>query len=280
MLTVNKYTGKGIGVAVLDTGIFPHIDFDNRIVYFQDFVQKKSEPYDDNGHGTHVCGIIAGSGRACGRKWHGMAPGCHLIGLKVLDKAGNGMQQNTLKALNWIKKYHDRFHIRIVNISVGSITQNQRQHDELIRAVEMIWDLGLVVVAAAGNGGPKPGSITAPGSSKKVITVGSSDMLDQHHLLSGIGPTAECVCKPDIVCRGHEILSCSSAPSGTEYVRKSGTSMSTPYISGAIALALEKDPLLTNVEVKMMLRDCAKDLGFAHNQQGWGEFDFEKFMNY
>lgn len=203
-----------------------------------------------------------------------------MIGLKVLDKAGNGVQQNTLRALEWLKKNHKRFRIRIVNISVGSITQNQRQHDELIRAVELLWDLGLIIVAAAGNGGPRPGSITAPGSSKKVITVGSSDMLDQHHYLSGIGPTSDCICKPDIVCKGHEILSCAVSPSGTEYTRKSGTSMSTPYISGVVALALEKDPMLTNVEIKMMLRSCARDLGFFHNQQGWGELDVEKFMNY
>ncbi|MGI6010917.1 MAG: S8 family peptidase [Ruminococcus sp.] len=276
----NKYTGKGIGVAVLDTGIYPHMDFDRRIICFQDFVQKRANPYDDNGHGTHVAGIIAGSGRASQGACRGLAPESNLICLKVLDAAGNGMQQNTIRSLEWILGNYKRYGVRIVNISVGSVTKNYRQHDGLIRAVERVWDEGLVVVTAAGNGGPNPGSITAPGSSKKVITVGSSDMLNHYQRLSGTGPTSECICKPDIVCRGHDILSCKASPGGREYTRKSGTSMSTPYISGAAALALEKDPLLTNVEIKMMLRECARDLGLPHNRQGWGEFDLEKFLSY
>ncbi|MGI6006274.1 MAG: S8 family peptidase [Ruminococcus sp.] len=276
----NRYTGRGIGVAVLDTGIYPHVDFDQRIVCFQDFVQKRSWPYDDNGHGTHVAGIIAGSGKASGGTCRGVAPQSHLVCLKVLDAAGNGMQQNTIRALEWLLGNYKKYGIRVVNISVGSITQNHRQHERLIQAVESVWDEGMVVVTAAGNGGPNPGSITAPGSSKKVITVGSSDMLDQYQMLSGIGPTRECICKPDIVCKGHDILSCKASPGGREYTRKSGTSMSTPYISGAAALALEKDPLLTNVEIKMMLKGCAKDLGMSHNRQGWGEFDLEKFLSY
>ncbi len=280
MKLLNKYTGRGVGVAVLDTGIYPHMDFDNRIICFQDFVQKRANPYDDNGHGTHVAGIIAGSGKASKGVCRGVAPECNLICLKVLDASGNGMQLNTIRALEWLLANYKRYGIRIVNISVGSVSKNYRQHDGLIRAVERVWDEGLVVVTAAGNGGPSPGSITAPGSSKKVITVGSSDMLEQYQMLSGAGPTKECVCKPDIVCKGHNILSCKASPGGREYTRKSGTSMSTPYISGAAALALEKDPLLTNVEIKMMLKDCARDLGMPHNRQGWGEFDLEKFLSY
>lgn len=275
-----KYTGRGIGVAVLDTGIFPHVDFDQRIVCFRDFVQKRTGPYDDNGHGTHVAGIIAGSGKASQGTCMGIAPGCHLIGLKVLDAAGNGMQHSTIRALEWLLEYYRQYQIRVVNISVGSTIKNYRQQDALIRAVERVWDAGMVVVTAAGNNGPAPGSVTAPGSSRKVITVGSSDMLKQYQMLSGAGPTGECICKPDIVCKGHNILSCKASPGGREYTRKSGTSMSTPHISGAVALALEKDPLLTNVEIKMMLRDCAKDLGLSHNRQGWGEFDLDRFLNY
>ena len=84
------YTGKGIGVAILDTGIYPHIDFDSRICAFVDFILNKKIAYDDNGHGTCVAGILAGSGAASMGKYKGAAPGCHLVALKVLDRFGNG----------------------------------------------------------------------------------------------------------------------------------------------------------------------------------------------
>ena len=98
-----KITGKGIGVAILDTGITPHPDFDNRILGFCDFLKNRSIPYDDNGHGTHVAGIIGGSGAASEGKIVGMAPGCNLISLKVLDRKGNVSLSNVLSGLNWIK---------------------------------------------------------------------------------------------------------------------------------------------------------------------------------
>ena len=83
-------TGKGVGVAVLDTGVYMHPDLADRVVAFRDIVRGRMTPYDDNSHGTHVCGIIGGSGRAANGRFQGMAPGCSLIGVKVLDKKGNG----------------------------------------------------------------------------------------------------------------------------------------------------------------------------------------------
>ena len=269
-------TGKGVGVAVLDTGIFPHVDFDSRIWAFQDFVNKRTVPYDDCGHGTHVMGILGGSGKASGGKCRGIAPGCGLIALKVLDDKGNGSQDTVIRALDWIQENRETYKIRIVNISVG--TTERFGHERLIQAVEDAWDSGLVVVAAAGNQGPGQGSITAPGSSKKIITVGSSDMLFQNQGISGRGPTKECVSKPDIVAPGNEILSCSNKISGFPYTRKSGTSMSTPRVSGGIALLLEKDPAYTNLEIKKRLKRTAKNLGYSHNLQGWGLFVPERFL--
>ncbi len=271
------WTGKGVGVAVLDTGIFPHVDFDRRIAAFKDFVGGRLAPYDDNGHGTHVAGILAGNGAASGGRYCGAAPGCHLAAVKVLDQKGNGQKQDVIKALVWVAENRERYNLRIVNISVGT-TERNRNHSTLIQAVEQIWDLGLVVVTAAGNMGPAPGTITAPGCSRKVITVGSSDMINGKDSVSGAGPTRECVVKPDIVTWGQEIVSC--APGGEiNYTVKSGTSMSTPRISGAIACMLEKDPRLTNLEIKMLLRESARDLGYSKNQQGWGAFDREKFLS-
>ena len=254
------------------------MDFRNRIHAFADFVAYKSMPYDDNGHGTHVAGILAGDGTASMGKYKGVAPGCGLTALKVLDRFGNGSREQVLRAFRWILDHREQYRIRIVNISVGTTCRSVSDQDILIQGVEKLWDEGLVVVAAAGNQGPKPGSVTAPGSSRKVITVGSSDMLTGRTAVSGCGPTAECVCKPDLVAPGNHIVSCAPGTANT-YGVKSGTSMSTPLVSGAIALMLEKDPLLTNVEIKMLLRESTDDMGLPRNRQGWGKFNFHKFMN-
>lgn len=112
------YTGKGIGVAILDTGIYPHIDFDSRICAFADFIAHKKSPYDDNGHGTCVAGILAGSGRASMGKYKGMAPGSRIAALKVLDRFGNGNKEDVLQAFRWILQNRERYKLRIVNISV------------------------------------------------------------------------------------------------------------------------------------------------------------------
>lgn len=276
VMEVRQLTGKGVGVAVLDTGAFPHIDFDSRIWAFQDFVNGKKVPYDDNGHGTHVLGIVGGSGKASGGKYRGMAPGCGLIPIKVLDSRGSGNKENVIEALYWIEENREKYHIRIINISVG--TTHHERHDDLIQAVERAWDAGFVVVAAAGNMGPGQGSVTAPGSSRKIITVGSSDMLVKNQGISGRGPTRDCISKPDIVAPGNGIISCTNRMGEFPYAAKSGTSMSTPVVSGGIALLLEKHPEYTNLDVKKKLRQTARNLGYPHNLQGWGQFQLDKFL--
>lgn len=271
------YTGKGIGVCILDTGIYEHIDFTGRIWTFYDFLDFKRRPYDDNGHGTHVAGLVAGDGTASMGKYRGAAPGCGIIALKVLDRYGNGSQDDVLRALRWIREYRQQYRIRVVNISVGTTCNSKRNHARLLESVEQLWDEGVVVVTAAGNQGPRPGSITAPGSSKKVITVGSSDLLEGRSAISGRGPTAECVCKPDIVAPGNKIMSCVPGKPYS-YGVKSGTSMSTPLVTGVIACALEKNPALTNTDIKTMLMNSADDMGLPQNLQGWGKFNRRKFL--
>lgn len=271
------YTGKGIGVCILDTGIYEHIDFTGRIWTFYDFLDFKRRPYDDNGHGTHVAGLVAGDGTASMGKYRGAAPGCGIIALKVLDRYGNGSQDDVLRALRWIREYRQQYRIRVVNISVGTTCNSKRNHARLLESVEQLWDEGVVVVTAAGNQGPRPVSITAPGSSKKVITVGSSDLLEGRSAISGRGPTAECVCKPDIVAPGNKIMSCVPGKPYS-YGVKSGTSMSTPLVTGAIACALEKNPALTNTDIKTMLMNSADDMGLPQNLQGWGKFNRRKFL--
>ena len=161
-----------------------------------------------------------------------------------------------------------------LNISAGTTrTEEDRQARELLRCVERAWDDGLVVIVAAGNLGPDPESITIPGNCRKVITVGAFD----HY--SGCGPTSECICKPELVAPGTRIISCYSGfRRGVYYTRKSGTSMAAPAVAGAVALLLEQEPELTNVEVKMRLKEAAVDTGMPKNCQGWGMPDLRRLL--
>lgn len=275
------YTGKGIGVAVLDTGCFPHEDIRN-IVAFQDFVNNKKSPYDDSSHGTHICGLIAS-------ETVGMAPDCHLIVGKVLDQYGNGKIPHVLKALEWVRVNRLNYNIRILNISVGTpATRPEDENSPLVQKVNQLWNEGIVVVVAAGNNGPKGMTVTVPGISRKVITVGSYSPPNPNtptihsasHIkegFSGCGPTVSCIMKPDLVAPGSNIYSCSNTPGG--YTYKSGTSMSTPIVSGAIALLLEKNPNLKNWEIKLKLHDTCRDLGLPRNQQGWGLLDVPRLLS-
>lgn len=280
------YLGKGIGIAYLDTGLFPHKDFSpisSRIAQFVDFVHARSFSYDDNGHGTHITGIAA-SGAFFDSDYLGIAPSSHIVSLKVLDASGNGVQSSFLKGLDWIYKNHKSYQIRIVNISIGSPgPEDSSASKELLKYVDQLWDAGLVVCIAGGNHGPKPYSISIPGNSKKIITVGSSDdfspMIGRQNFpswYSSRGPTNSCVMKPDVVAPGTNVFSCFL---NHRYAIKSGTSMATPVVSGAIALLLEKYPFYTNKDVKMKLRKNCDKLKTPRHHQGWGKINLKKLMD-
>lgn len=279
--------GQGVGIAVLDTGIILHPDFDRRIIGFADFVNRRKTIYDESGHGTHVAGILAGSGKMSRGVYAGMAPGAELLIGKVLDQDGNGSVEHVIEGIEWIQAQRQKKNIRIVNISVGTQPGLGRQDEELLLdAVEMLWDAGLVVVVSAGNYGPAEGSVAVPGSSRKVITVGAADTVKTQSAemqkkwnYSGRGPTDCCVVKPDVVAPGTYITSCSGSYVNRfkkPYTVKTGTSMATPVVSGAIACLLTKYPDMTNVEVKLRLRESCIRTGTEG--QGWGMLNVRRLM--
>lgn len=267
-------TGRGVTVAVMDTGIAVHPDFDNRILKFTDFTQGRTRIYDDNGHGTHVAGIIAGSGKMSHGIYMGMAPESNLFVTKVLDRKGNGNTYQVLKAIDHVIENKEKYNIRILNISVGMLpTADEEEKKNLMQAVERAWKSGIVVVAAAGNNGPMKNSVTIPGQCRSIITVGSiDDYMGQKKGLkkgySGRGPTECCVVKPEILAPGTSVKSCSLR--GNAYEIKSGTSMSAPVISGALALLLQKYPAMTPAEVKLRLYERAVKLEEAGGRNYWG----------
>ena len=135
------WRSEPVTVAVLDTGIAYHPDLAGHLLCFRDFVEKSSLPYDDNGHGTHVSGILGGDGTASQGRYKGAAPGCGIVALKVLDRFGNGSREDVLRAFQWIEDFGKIYNIRIVNVSVGSFSgRNMSENSALVRGVEEIWD--------------------------------------------------------------------------------------------------------------------------------------------
>lgn len=277
--------GRGVTAAIMDSGICYHPDYVDRVIYFKDFVGKKESYYDDASHGSHVTGILGGNGAMSQGKYAGVAPGCDLIHLKVLDRNGMGKIGDAIAAMDWVIRNRKKFNIRVLNFSVGTPGNASAEEGQiLVNWVEKVWDAGIVVVVAAGNMGPDRGSVTIPGTSRKVITVGFYDDYvkgtpNPKQFYSGRGPTAECICKPEITAPGAGITSCSNLkPASRYYAVKSGTSMATPIISGAACLLLSYRPWLTNLEVKMRLKDASDDLGLPRYQQGWGRINLLKLI--
>jgi serine protease AprX len=230
--------GAGVGVAIIDSGITSwHDDLSysgsnanvqvvngQRVVQFVDFVNGQANPYDDNGHGSHVAGIIAGNGYDSLGARAGMAPGADIVSLKVLDANGHGYISNVIAALDWVVANHAQFNIRVVNLSIGAPVTESYLTDPLTLAAKRVVDQGVVVVTAAGNLGKNPttglvqyGAITAPGNAPWVLTVGAYNHEgtltradDQIASFSSRGPTAhDFGAKPDVVATGVGIASLS-----------------------------------------------------------------------
>jgi serine protease AprX len=309
------YTGAGVTVAFIDSGItsYQHPDLgDSRVLAFVDFVNQQTTKYDDNGHGTHVAGIIAGTGKLSDKKYAGIAPGASLVSLKVLNQDGEGSVGNILKALEWVYVNGKSYGVRVVNLSAGAPITESYYTDPLTLATRTLVDHGVTVVVAAGNNGqnalgqPQWGGVVAPGNAPWVLTVcafstnGSYNVADDDVAdFSSAGPTPiDFAAKPDLCAPGVGIVSTSgpgsslfqsgllSTPSwlipGTvaslypflPYESLTGTSMAAPFISGAIALMLEANPNLTPNLIKAILEYTAiSKPGVSALRQGAG------FMN-
>lgn len=283
--------GKNVTIAVLDTGAAKHPDFVDRILAFKDFTKGKEEIYDDSGHGTHVCGIACGNGALSSGRYRGIAPKAGLVVGKVLDEKGDGAVDAMLNGINWVMQNMERYHIRILNVSVGIGGKMNEERENLLKSkLESAWRKGLLVVCAAGNNGPECESLSSIGRSPSLITVGCHDgsfFIDKSNRCSSYsarGGKFDTIRKPDIVAPGTEIISCNSkfkpVKKGYQnaYIAKSGTSMATPIVSGALALLLQKHPEYDNETAKRKLLYSADDLKEPWYQQGWGMINVARMM--
>ena len=273
-----------VTVAVLDSGIDAnHPDLSGKVLAFQDFLSHGSIPYDDFGHGTHVCGCIAGNGNISNGLYCGIAPGASLVVGKILDKRGDGSVGKMAEALRWILDIKDIYQIRVLNISIGTGDGYQKQeYDEIRMLLNEAWYQGIMIVCAAGNQGPASGSISMLGMNRNIITVGCHEGWETHRfgrpcqIYSGRGEVSEIYRKPDIVAPGTEIVSCKAAPYRGKklldryYCKKSGTSMATSIVSGCCALFFQRNPVESNEYCKRRLLQTARNLGEAWNKQGYG----------
>ena len=278
-------TGQGVTVALVDTGVNTSGDLAGRVVHAEDFTpeQNKADTY---GHGTFVAGLISGTGSGSNGSIKGVAPGAKIVSIKIAAADGKTDVVRVLAALEWIVDFKDVYGIRIVNLSLGFNPQQSYLVDPLDFAVERVWNDGIVVVAAAGNGNNVSGSITSPGNDPRIITVGSSNDKttvsvndDRLASFSSIGPTVDGLAKPDVLAPGQSVVSSRSPGStidttyprsaiGTRYAKGSGTSFSSAVAAGVAALVLQRSPLLSPDQVKNRLLGTTQRIGARNAQSG------------
>ena len=219
---------------------------------------------------THVTGIACGNGYLSHGVWKGIAPRANIVSLKILDRNGQGNSAQAVKALRWIMDNSRKYNIRVVNLSIG--TNDRKVNLPLKEAAERLWQMGIVVVAAAGNPDGRRGHRPPPAVSSGVISVGAWE--DRNYFLSpGFSrfTTEECLL-PDLWAPGNDIVSVLSPdydftlPNRSRenivarhYIRMSGASMATPLVSGAAALLLEKHPHAHPDEIRKMLLQKAEN---------------------
>jgi serine protease AprX len=275
-------SGARTEICIPDSGVdLGHEQLDSKApIGWDDLINHHANPYDDLGHGTHVASIALGDGvgsSTAAARMQGVAPDAKLSAIKVIDDTGYGDDVLAVQGIQWCAA---RAGVDVISISLGSDLPSDGL-DAISQAVDTAVDAGKIVVAAAGNSGDAPGTITAPGSALKAITVGavaewsapatSAYASDGPYLapFSSRGPTIDDRIKPDVVAPGVTIGAAKAGTTST-YVVKSGTSMATPYVAGLAALLRELQPAWTQSNVRAAIEGTASDAGPAGKDPDWG----------
>ncbi|HZQ77815.1 MAG TPA: S8 family peptidase, partial [Acidimicrobiia bacterium] len=288
------YTGQGIGVAVVDTGINPVGDLAGKVIGGVDLTSENNN-VDTYGHGTFVAGLIAGSGAASNGAVKGVAPAVNLISVKIAGADGSTDLVHLIAGLDFVATTRNVFGTRVLNLSLAVDSPGSYQNDPIDVAVERVWNSGIVVVTAAGNHGTAPGTISTPGDDPYVITAGADDDHttagigdDTLATFSAVGPTADGIAKPDLVAPGKSVVSVRATGStideanpaarvGTAYFKGSGTSFSSAITAGAAALVLSRTPALTPNQVKARLTANARIASSVQPAAGRGAGELDAF---
>ncbi|MBN1817123.1 MAG: S8 family serine peptidase [Sedimentisphaerales bacterium] len=296
----NAITGQGVNVCVVDTGIdWSHPDLLNKVVKQYDFFEKDEDAMDDNGHGTHVAGIIASQGIT----YRGISYDVALMGARVLGANGDGYVSDVAMGIQWCVQEG----AQVINLSLGEgLYTDTCDGTEMAQAVNEAVEAGAVVVCASGNDG-SPNEIVSPACASKAIAVGSVDKLDNiasysdggkeldlvapggdqlggEHYPEITAPFSTLVAEDPWLCMYYLAEMCYDdwfTAEGGRYIRAVGTSMAAPHVAAAAALILEANPSLTPVQVKELLQSTADDFGSPgwDNIFGWGRINLEKALD-
>jgi serine protease AprX len=283
-------TGKGITVAVIDSGLWDHpaltsnTEGRNRILARYNAIDDtlNNGVFDESGHGTHMSSIIAHSGRVTRNgtptgSFQGISPDVNLVSVKAFNVEGQGEFLDIVRAVQWVVDNRDTYNIRVLNLSFAAWPRWPYWLDPINQAVMRAWDSGITVVAAAGNEGPHPMTIGSPGNLPYIITVGAvtdswtPETRDDDYIpdFSSRGPTPNAHIKPDIVAPGGHITGLIRPGSGLtrkhpgymlrtgEFVM-SGSSQASAVVAGMVALLLQLEPELSPDDVKCMLMTSAE----------------------
>ncbi|MEW5706704.1 MAG: S8 family peptidase [Actinomycetota bacterium] len=255
-------TATGVKVAILDTGIdLDHPDLGANVKGGINTINPRKKPDDDNGHGSRVAGIVAAvRGNEIGVI--GVEPSASLYAVKVLGASGSGYASDIIEGLDWCIQNG----IKVVNMSFGASSDNQSIHDAVIRA----YNAGIIMVAAAGNSGPGSDTVSYPARYNEVIAVAATDSNDAVAPWSSRGPEV------DIAAPGVNIY---STYKNAGYATMSGTSMAAPHVTGAIALKLQVNPLLSPDAMRSLVVGTAEPILGAPEEVGAGLIDAEALVN-
>lgn len=261
----DSYGGSGT-VAVLDTGVDDdHVDLEGQVISHEDVRSNSNDPEDRHGHGTHVSSILAGTGEG-NQEYEGIAPNADIRNYKVLDDTGGGDMSTAIKGIEEASEDSD-----VIVLSLGANVDECDGTDPLSKAVNNAAEKGIAVVVAAGNEGPDGQTLTSPGCAEKAFTVGSSHLQEDVSDFSSRGPTADGRLKPDIVAQGENIMA-AEAQTREDYTSKSGTSMSAPYVAGAVAVLMEEEDT-TNSEYFESMMETAFTLDEDQYAEGNGNIN-------
>ena len=306
-------TGEGIGIAVLDTGLWKHdgLKYDAagnvrlKAVYNAITDTEAISPLsgdDPAGHGSHVASIAVSSLQTEAGLFNGIAPGAHLVSVQAFDEQGQGTYADVVRAIDWVVANKSKHKIKVLNLSFSAEARSHYWDDPINQAVMVAWQHEIFVVAAAGNRGPDPMTIGVPGNVPYVMTVGamtdnytpadgSDDVLAS---FSAAGPTYEGFVKPDVVAPGGHMLGLVQGNAtlanlypqfyvSDMYFEMSGTSQATAVVAGVAALALQAEPWRSVDQLKCKIMSAARpavsgkgnklELVYSVFQQGAGLVD-------
>ncbi len=291
------YDGSGVTVAMLDTGIQPVPDLAGRIVASADFTAE-GDGLDRYGHGTHMAGIIAGTGSSSNGTWTGVAPKANLVSVKVAGVDGSTDVSVVIAGLQWIVGNRSSFGIKILNLSFGTDSVQSYLVDPLNYAVEQVWQSGIFVAVAAGNRGPNAGTVGKPGDDPFVVSVGAADLNgtadrtdDTVAEFSSRGPTQDGLSRPDMVAPGISIVSNRVKGSTVDlnhplaavddnYLKGTGTSQATAVVSGVAALMYQANPSMSANVAKATMLQTAGDSTAAQLGGGAGLVNASKAVQW